>query len=118
VRVAARDSGLQKADEPMRGIARLVVAGLKYGQFLERSLASLFQFRSLLRADGTTFERKHQPQIKSALQFREGRWEAGMNRATSPLTANFARPSLETLLQFVVTFGEAIRPGTGGARKT
>jgi hypothetical protein len=67
MRPTGNKSSPQKGDEAERGIAGLVVASLAYDQFLERLFASLLQFRSLRRINGTDFERKLQPQLKPTL---------------------------------------------------
>ena len=98
MRVAALECSLQQADNTQRGIAGLVVASLKGGQFLESTLTSLLQLHSLCRREGTSFESKLDPQFKSTLQLRQGRREAGMNRTPAPLASDFTRPRLKTLL--------------------
>jgi hypothetical protein len=75
-------------------------------QFLKRPLASLLQLHSLCRRDGTSFKRKLDPQLKSTLQLRQRRREAGVNPAPEPLATDFTRARLETLLKFLVTSGD------------
>jgi hypothetical protein len=67
MRVAARECSSQQADKTERGLAGLVIASLEDSQFLEPTLASLRQFHTHRCANGTSFECKLQPQLKSTL---------------------------------------------------